>query len=253
MIVVAAFESPTVVAGLDDVAVVSQTVQQCGCHLGVAEHAGPFAEGEIGGDDDGRALVKPADEVEQELAAGLSERQVAKLVEDDEVHPGQMLGDTTLPSVAGLDLQAVDEVDHVVEATAGTGSDAASGDGDGQMGLAGAGTADQNGIALLGNEAAAGEIIDQGLVDGGAFELEVLQVFGKRQLGDGELVLDRSGLLLIDLGIEQVADNALGFVLALDGGRHDLVEGGLHAVELELAHEVKQLSTFHQMVLLRLS
>jgi hypothetical protein len=30
-----------------------------------------------------------------------------------------MLGDTTLPSVADLDLQAVDEIDHVVEATAG--------------------------------------------------------------------------------------------------------------------------------------
>ena len=65
--------------------------------------------------------------------------------------------------------------------------------------------------------------------------------------------MDGSGLLLIDLGVEQVADNALGFVLALDGSRHDLVEGGLHAVELEFTHEVEQLSTFHQMVLLRLS
>src|SRR6201992_1848828 len=156
-----------------------------------------------------------------------------------------MLSDTTLPSVAGLDLQAVDEVDHVVEATAGTGSDTASGNGDGQMGLAGAGTADQHGIALLGDEATAGEIIDQRLVDGCAFELEVLKVLGKRQLGDGELVLDRTGLLLVDLGVEQVADNALGFVLALDGSRHDLVEGSLHAVELKFAHEVEDLGALH--------
>src|SRR5882672_3537373 len=110
-----------------------------------------------------------------------------------------MLSDTTLASVAGLDLEAVDEVADVVEATTGAGSDAASGN------------------------------------------------------GDGELVLDRAGLLLADLGVEQIADNALRFVLAFDSGRHDLVEGGLHAVELELAHEVEQLSTFHQMVLLRLS
>src|SRR3982075_512994 len=164
-----------------------------------------------------------------------------------------MLGDTTLPSIAGLDLQAVDEVDHVVEPAAGTGSDAASGDGDSHMRFAGAGTADQDGVTMLGDKAAAGEIIDQRLVDGRALELEVLKVLGKRQLGDGELVLDRAGLLLVDLGVEQVADNALGFVLALDGSRHDLVEGGLHAVELELAHEVEQLSTFHQLVLLRLS
>src|SRR5688500_956340 len=99
-----------------------------------------------------------------------------------------MLGDTTLTSVAGLDLEAIDEVDHVVEAPASTGSDAASGDGDGQMGLTGAGTADQNGIALLGDEAAAGEIIDQRLVDGRSLELEVVEVLGKRQLCDGELV-----------------------------------------------------------------
>jgi hypothetical protein len=87
--------------------------------------------------------------VEQELAAGLSERQVAELIEDDEVHPGQMFGDATLPSVAGLNLQAIDEVDYVVEAASGAGSDAASGNGDGQMGLAGAGPANLDGIALL--------------------------------------------------------------------------------------------------------
>jgi hypothetical protein len=31
-------------------------------------------------------------------------------------------------------------------------------------------------------------------------------------------------------------------MLAFDSGGHDLVEGGLHAVELELAHEVEELS-----------
>ena len=158
MIVGSAFEAPAVVAGLDDVAVVGQAIEQRGRHLGIAEDARPFAEGEIGGDDDRGALVEPADEVEQELAAGLSEGQIAEFVEDDEVHAGQVIGDPTLPSVAGLGLEPVDEIDHVVEPAAGAGSDAASGDGDGKMGLAGAGSADQHGVALLGNEAAAGEI-----------------------------------------------------------------------------------------------
>lgn len=55
VIVVSAFESPTVVDGFNDVAVMGQPVEQrCG-HLGIAEHARPFAEGEIGGDDDGGA------------------------------------------------------------------------------------------------------------------------------------------------------------------------------------------------------
>ena len=103
-----------------------------------------------------------------------------------------MLSKAALPTVAGLDLEAVDEVDHVIEAAAGAGSDTASGDGDGQMGLAGAGAADQHDVALLGDEAAAGEIIDKRLIDRRAVELEVGDVLCKRQLGDGELVFDRA-------------------------------------------------------------
>ena len=121
MIVGAALEAPAVVAGLDDIAVVGQAIEQRGRHLGVAEHARPFTEGEVGGDDDRGALVEPADEVEQELAAGLSEGQIAEFVEDDEVHAGQVIGEPALPSVAGLGLEPVDEIDHVVEPAAGAG------------------------------------------------------------------------------------------------------------------------------------
>ena len=135
MIVVAAFEAPTVVATLDDVAVVGETVEQRGGHLGVAEHAGPFTEGEIGSDDDRRSLVEPADEVKQELPAGLREGQIAEFVEDDEVHARQMIGEPSLPTVAGFGLEPVDEIDHVVKPAADAGADAASGDGDGKMGF----------------------------------------------------------------------------------------------------------------------
>src|SRR5204863_8734257 len=83
-----------VVSGLDDIAVVGQSIEQRSRHLGIAEHTRPFTEGEIGGDDDRGALVEPADEVEQELTAGLGEWQIAEFVEDDEVHPRQMVGKT---------------------------------------------------------------------------------------------------------------------------------------------------------------
>ena len=46
-------EAPRVVAGLDYLAMVGEAVEQGGGHLGVAEHCGPFAEGQVGGDDDG--------------------------------------------------------------------------------------------------------------------------------------------------------------------------------------------------------
>ena len=49
-----------------------EAVEERGGHFGVAEDARPFAEGEIGGDDDRGAFVEPADEMEEELAAGLA-------------------------------------------------------------------------------------------------------------------------------------------------------------------------------------
>jgi hypothetical protein len=56
LIVVAAF-TPAVAAGLDDLAVMRQLVEQRGRHLSISEQARSFVEGEIGGDDDGGALA----------------------------------------------------------------------------------------------------------------------------------------------------------------------------------------------------
>jgi hypothetical protein len=66
--------------------VVSSAIEQRGRHLGVGEDARPFAEGQIGGDEDRGTLIKPTDEVEQELAAGLGEGQITEFLENDEVY-----------------------------------------------------------------------------------------------------------------------------------------------------------------------
>ena len=57
--------------------------------------------------------------------------KIAQFVENDEVHAGQMFGEPTLPTVSGLGLEPVDEVDDVVEAPSGAIADTASRDGDG--------------------------------------------------------------------------------------------------------------------------
>jgi hypothetical protein len=62
-------EPEAVVSGFQDVAVVSEAVEESGRHLGVTEDGGPFAEAEIGGDDDAGALVELAEEMEQQSAA----------------------------------------------------------------------------------------------------------------------------------------------------------------------------------------
>ena len=119
--------------------------------------------------------------------------------------------------------------------------------------FAGAGSADQHGVALFGDEGAARQIADQRLIDRRAGEVEVVDILGQRQLGDGQLILDRARLLLGDLGAEQVADDARRLMPALDAARHHLVIGGAHAEELEGRHQLENFSAFHHEALRRLS
>ena len=55
-----------------------EAVEQRGGHLGVAEDRRPFAEGKVGGDDDRGLFVELADQVEQELPAGLGKGEIAE-------------------------------------------------------------------------------------------------------------------------------------------------------------------------------
>ena len=126
----AVFEAPAFVSGLDDVAVMSETVEQGRGHFRIAEDARPFAESEIGGDEDRGALIETADEMEEQLASGLGEGQIAEFVEDDEVEPGEMIGDATLSAGAGLGLELVDEIDGGEEPSARSAANAIARDGD---------------------------------------------------------------------------------------------------------------------------
>src|SRR5271168_1764520 len=128
--------------------------------------------------------------MEQQLPAGLGEREIAEFVEDDEVEAGQVVGDASLSAGSTFGLELIDEIDGGEEPSARSGVDAAARDGDSQMRLACAGPADQDDVALLGDEAAAGQIAHQSLVDRRILEDEVFDVLGQRQFGDGELVPD---------------------------------------------------------------
>ena len=57
------------------------------------------------------------------------------------------------------------------------------------MRLAGSGAADEHGVALVGDEGAVGELADEGLVDRRAVEVELIDVLGDRQLGNGSWYL----------------------------------------------------------------
>lgn len=65
-------------------------VEQRRSHLGITEDSRPLAEGKASGDDDAGALIRLADEVEQQLPSGPGERQITELVEHDQVEPRQL-------------------------------------------------------------------------------------------------------------------------------------------------------------------
>lgn len=94
-----------------------------------------------------------------------------------------------------------------------------------QMRLPRTRAADQHDIALAGEEGAGGEVADQPLVYRGVSELEVSDLLGERQLGDHNLVLDRPCVRVGDLRLQQIADDVLNRILALDRVSDHLVIG----------------------------
>lgn len=69
------------------------------------------------------------------------------------------------------------------------------------------------------------EVADQPFVDRGPDEVEIADVLGQGELGHGQPIADRPGLLLGDLRLDQIADAARRLALALDAGGYDLVIG----------------------------
>src|ERR1700733_13693360 len=159
----------------------SQTIEQGGGHLRIAEHAWPFTKREVGRDDHGGPLVEAADQMEQGLSARLGKWQIAELIEDDEVEAGEIIGEASLATGSSFGLESVDQIDGVEKPAARAGPDTTTRDRHRQMRLAGAGPADQYDVALLSDEAAASEIAHQTLVDRRAAELEAADVLGQRQ------------------------------------------------------------------------
>ena len=95
-----------------------EAIEQRGRHLCVAEHGGPFAEAEVCRDDDAGLLVELAQQVEEQRAAGGAERQVAKLVEDDEIGVGEPRGDLPRIALKLFLFERVDEFDGGEESDA---------------------------------------------------------------------------------------------------------------------------------------
>src|ERR1700719_4841567 len=115
--------------------------------------------------------------MEEQCPAGGAERQVAKLVEDDEIGVGEPRRDLSGFALKLFLLEGVDEFDGGEEPDAFAmmldGLDADRGS---EMGLAGAGAADQDDIVRVLQELAAMKLTCERLVDLATGEVEAGQV-----------------------------------------------------------------------------
>ena len=109
-----------------------------------------------------------------------------------EVEAHQVFGQPPGAPGAGLGFQLVDQIHDVEEAAPGPIADDGPCDGNGDVGLARARPADQHDVALLVQELSTREVTHKRLVDRRAVEGELLDLAGDGQLGDGDLVFDRS-------------------------------------------------------------
>ena len=180
--VLSVFEAVAVAVGLDDVDAVGDAVEERAGHTLVAEYVGPVLKGQVGGEENALAFVGAAYDLEEEFGAGLGKRDIAELVEDEQVEFGQAVEESfELAFFSGLE-ELGDEAGDGEEAHAlALGADSVS-EGGGEMGLAGAGIADEQDVFLDVEIVAAHEFKDERLVDAGLGR----EVKGIQRLEDGK-------------------------------------------------------------------
>src|SRR6202041_252514 len=179
--------------------------------LRVAEHGCPLAEAEIGRDDDAGAFVELAQQMEEQGSAGSAERQVTKLVEDDEIGVGEPRRDLAGFALKLLLFESVDEFDGGEEPDAlAVMLDGLDADRGGEMRLPRAGAADQDDIMGVIQELAAVELTRERLVDLAAGEVEAGKIAIVWKAGGLELIGRRSHLPVGRLRLQELRQDRHG-------------------------------------------
>ena len=141
--------------------------------------------------------------MEEQLPAGPGERQVAKLVQDDQVEAGEGVGQASGLALGLLPFKLVDQVQQVEEAYPCPVTDALDADSDAQVRLAGARAADEDDVCPRLHEAALAQRPDSVLAHRQGREVEALQILHHGKLGDPQPIPDAAHVPLGLLRPEQ--------------------------------------------------
>ena len=154
-------------ADVDDMAVMQQPVDERSGHDLVAQDLAPLLEAFIGGQHSGCALIAPVDELEEEHGAGLADRQVADLVDDQERRIGEDL-EAASQLAGGLGFfERGDEVGQSAVVDSAPALSRGSGEADREMRLADARRAEEDHVLLTLQEAELVERVDLLALDRG--------------------------------------------------------------------------------------
>lgn len=222
-----------IVAGLDDVASMGQPIQQRGGHLGIAEHGAPFAEGQVGRDYQRYPLVQFADQMEQQRAAVLRERQVAEFVEDNDILVEQPAGQIPGSSGALFSIELVHKMHHTVEARLLSVQDDVARQGGGQMRFVGAGSAHEDDIAGRCQVISAIQLAQLGFIDLGFVELKAIQIPRHREARQAQLVFVGARLSIRHFRLQQLRQPHRRGELFLAQGRQALLQCARHAAQAQ--------------------
>ena len=151
----------------DHPSVVDGAVDDRGGHVGVAEDPAPSAELDVGGVDDALGLVRVGDDLEQEPAAVLVDGHVAEFVDDEQRGPADR-GEFPVEPVVRLGPEEPHDQARGGEVACGYALAACvPAERDGEVGLAGAGRAEQDEVGEAGDEVE-GRDLPAPVVDGEA-------------------------------------------------------------------------------------
>src|SRR5437660_7145870 len=103
------------------------------------------------------------------------------------------------------------------------------------MGFSGAGSADEDRIALGIQEGAGGKLANLPFIDRRIGEDELVDILEDRELGTANAVADRAGLPVGAFGSDQAGDERIDLVAPGKALAGNLIEAGAHAVKLEFA------------------
>ena len=224
---------------LEDGGVVDEAVDGGERHGLVGENLAPFAEGLVGGDEQGAALVAGADQLEQHAGLGLILGDVGEVVEDQQVIFVE-LGDGGFEGqFAARDLQPLHEVGGAGEQHAPAIFDEGQAERCRKMALAAAGRAEQEEIGAFSSQLspAASAMTCALLTIGTASKSKVSSGLAGRQAGFGKMALDAAPAALGDLVLGEGGQEAGGWPALLVGARGELGPDQLDGGQAQLVEQ----------------